>query len=249
MSTAPRKSARIALANPSPQSAPAPRRRKRTPPAGTVRDRGAETRAQLIETALDVFGELGFDGASTRLIAGKAGVNLAAIAYHFGGKEALHVAVARHIADEIAANIGPALATAATPEGLASPDVARETILRVLGSFIDVILGKADAARWARFVIREQMQPSAAFEVLYEFLGGAQAMATRAFAAALGKPESREIRLRVFAIIGQVMFFRVAQAVVLRRMEWKAIDDAERAEIKRVILSHVDDIVLAERKR
>lgn len=244
MSIAPRKSARIVAPRPLPKRGPHP-----APGKPAVRDRGTETRAQLIDAALDVFGELGFDGASTRLIASKAGVNLAAIAYHFGGKEALHIAVARHITESIAANIGPALALAATPDSLASAEAARQTTQRMLGGFIDVILGKADAARWARFVVREQMQPSAAFEVLYEFLGGAQAMATRAFAAALGKPESREIRLRVFAIIGQVMFFRVAQAVVLRRMEWRSIDDAERAEIKRIILSHVDDIVLAERKR
>ena len=43
------------------------------------RDRGAETRAQLIEAALDVFGRRGFEGASTREIAKAAGANLAAI--------------------------------------------------------------------------------------------------------------------------------------------------------------------------
>jgi AcrR family transcriptional regulator len=227
-----------------------PKPGKRPAPAATPpRDRGAETRAQLIGAALDVFGELGFDGASTRLIASRAGANLAAITYHFGGKEALHIAVARHIVGEIVANIGPALATAAASDSVATPETARQTILRILGTFIDVILGKAEAARWARFVIREQMQPGAAFDVLYEFLGAAQTLATRAFAAALGKPESPEIRLRVFAILGQVMFFRVAQAVVLRRMDWKSIDDAERAAIKRVILGHVEDILLAEQKR
>ena len=234
---------------PSPRPQRASRSNHRRPALYAGRDRGAETRARLIDTALDVFGELGFDGASTRLIASKAGVNLAAIAYHFGGKEALHIAVARHIAEAIAANIAPALALAATRESLASPEAARQTILRVLDVFIDVILGKAEAARWARFIVREQMHPSAAFPVLYEFLGSAQAMASRVLAVALGRPESSEIRLRVFAIIGQVMFFRVAQPVVLRRMNWKTIDDAQRAEIKRIILSHVDDIILAERNR
>jgi AcrR family transcriptional regulator len=236
---------------------PAPPPRKRTPKpgrphspaAGTPRDRGAETRAQLIDAALDVFGELGFDGASTRLIASRAGVNLAAIVYHFGGKGELHLAVARHITESVAANIGPALAAAAMPASLAGPDAARATILHTLGILIDVILGKAEAARWARFIVREQMNPGAAFDVLYEFLGGAHALAARVFAAALGKPENDEIRLRVFAILGQVMFFRVAPAVVLRRMNWRAIDDARRAEIKRIVLGHVEDIILAERNK
>jgi len=215
-----------------------------------LRDRGAETRAQLIDAALDVFNELGFEGASTRAIAKKAGVNLAAIVYHFGSKQALHVAVAQYITERIAANIGPAFALAAAhADALASPDAAREAILRVVDIFIDVILGKAEAARWARFILREQMHPTAAFEVLYQFIGGALAMIAKVVATALDRPESAETRLHVFALLGEVLYFRVAQPVVLRRMGWTSIDDAERAAIKRVVMGHVTDILLAERNR
>jgi AcrR family transcriptional regulator len=221
----------------------------RRPPAATLQDRGAETRARLIDAALDVFNEFGFDGASTRRIAEAAGANLAAIVYHFGSKEALHVAVARHVADSIAANISPVFSIAATGDPLASPDAARQAVLRMLDTFIDVILGKAEAARWARFIVREQMHPTAAFEVLYEFISGASAMASTVVAAALGQPESPETRLHVFALMGEVLYFRVAQPVVLRRMEWTAIDDAERAAIKRVVLSHVNAVLLAEQNR
>ena len=54
-------------------------------------DRGAETRQRLVEAALDVFGRYGFEGATTRQIAREAKANLAAIVYHFGSKEALHL--------------------------------------------------------------------------------------------------------------------------------------------------------------
>src|ERR1051325_7635965 len=71
----------------------APRTRAQASPAPRVRrDRGAQTRAELIEAALDVFSRIGFEGASTRMIAQAAGANLAAIVYHFGGKEALYLA-------------------------------------------------------------------------------------------------------------------------------------------------------------
>ena len=73
------------------------------------RDRGAETRQRLIEAGLDIFGRLGFEGATTRQIVDQAGANLAAINYHFGSKEALHIAVAEHIATRIAALVGPTL--------------------------------------------------------------------------------------------------------------------------------------------
>ena len=89
------------------------------------RDRGAETRAQLIEAALDVFGRLGYEGASTREIAKTANANLAAIVYHFGSKEALYIAVAEHVVASILAKIGPTLAAAADPAAAATPAAAR----------------------------------------------------------------------------------------------------------------------------
>ena len=51
--------------------------------------RGEDTRQRLIEAALKIFGESGFEGASTRMLADAAGANLAAIPYHFGSKEVI----------------------------------------------------------------------------------------------------------------------------------------------------------------
>ena len=40
-----------------------------------------------------VFADLGYDGASTRLISSEAGVNMAMLNYYFGSKEGLFVAI------------------------------------------------------------------------------------------------------------------------------------------------------------
>lgn len=50
---------------------------------------GPETRSRILDAAERLFMEHGFDGTSMRMITGLAGVNLAAVSYHFGGKEAL----------------------------------------------------------------------------------------------------------------------------------------------------------------
>ncbi len=211
------------------------------------RDRGAETRAQLIEAALDVFGRLGYEGASTREIARAADANLAAIVYHFGGKEALHLAVAEHVASSILAKVGPALASATEPAATASPAAARAALQRLLETMVEVILGSAEAERWARFIIREQLQPTAAFDVIYRFMGGAVATATGLVATVLGSPEDEAIRLRVFTILGQVIVFRVAQALVLRRMGWHEIGERERAAIKSVVLQNLTAMLEEDR--
>jgi AcrR family transcriptional regulator len=231
---------------------PAPRRGRRREagpsvtkrtPRRAARDRGAETRAQLIEAALEVFGRLGYEGASTREIAKAANANLAAIVYHFGGKEALHIAVAEYVAGSIAARIGPTLAKAAGPAAATTPKRARAALAQLMDNFIDVILGSEEAELWARFIVREQLQPTAAFDVIYRLMGGSFAAATRLTAAVLGEPESDAVRLRVFTIMGQVLVFRVAQALVLRSMNWHAVDESHRRAIKRIVSENVSAIL------
>ena len=69
-----------------------------------------EPRQRLIEAGLDLFGKYSFDGASTRMLAERAEVNLAAIKYYFGGKEGLYLAVADEIVEQVDGLLGPQLA-------------------------------------------------------------------------------------------------------------------------------------------
>ncbi len=59
-----------------------------------------ETREQILDTAERLFAERGIDGVSIRTITAEAQVNLAAIHYHFGSKEAL-------VREVFARRIGP----------------------------------------------------------------------------------------------------------------------------------------------
>jgi AcrR family transcriptional regulator len=65
-------------------------------PGGRPRGRrpaGEDTRAALLDAANAEFIERGFDGATVRMIARRAGVDPAMVNHWFGGKEALFVAV------------------------------------------------------------------------------------------------------------------------------------------------------------
>jgi TetR/AcrR family transcriptional regulator, regulator of cefoperazone and chloramphenicol sensitivity len=53
---------------------------------------GAKVRARLLEAAGEVFARKGFECATSREICLRAGLNLAAVNYHFGGVETLYVA-------------------------------------------------------------------------------------------------------------------------------------------------------------
>ncbi|MDT3403842.1 TetR/AcrR family transcriptional regulator [Mucilaginibacter terrae] len=52
-----------------------------------------DKRDHILDVAERVFAEHGFDGSSTRLISGEAGVNMAMLNYYFGSKEGLLVAL------------------------------------------------------------------------------------------------------------------------------------------------------------
>lgn len=58
-------------------------------PKGLREQRKAETRTKIVDASIRCFSELGFNGASTRDIAKKAGVGQGLISYHFDSKEAL----------------------------------------------------------------------------------------------------------------------------------------------------------------
>src|SRR3954470_10009122 len=63
------------------------------------------TRERILDAALDLFGERGLTGTTVRDIAARAKVNVAAISYHFGGKDELYRAVAGMVITSIEARV------------------------------------------------------------------------------------------------------------------------------------------------
>jgi AcrR family transcriptional regulator len=58
-----------------------------------------ETRTRILDAAEELFMQHGFEGTSMRLLTSRASVNLAAVNYHFGSKDALIEAVFRRRLD------------------------------------------------------------------------------------------------------------------------------------------------------
>lgn len=83
-----------------------------TPPRRQARS--AATQERILEAALVEFGTHGFDGASTRAIAQRAGVHQPQINYHFAGKDDLW----RAAVDHLFALLDEAMVAVTGPEGL-----------------------------------------------------------------------------------------------------------------------------------
>jgi AcrR family transcriptional regulator len=73
------------------------------------------TRDRILDAARSLFTRRGFDAASVREIVAKAGVNLGAVTYHFGSKEALYHAAIESMAGPFAERIAELAATPGSP--------------------------------------------------------------------------------------------------------------------------------------
>jgi AcrR family transcriptional regulator len=162
-------------------------RRPRARPARRPQQRALDTRERLVEAALETFASHGFEGATTREIARKAGVALAALPYHFTTKEALWKAAADRIFGQLGESFRRRL------EGLDGVDLP--TRLRLL--LRDFVRFQAAHPELHRFMVQEGIgkSPRLAWLVethirpIYDFVRAMVEAAQGAGMTVLGRPE------------------------------------------------------------
>lgn len=166
-----------------------------------------DTRTRILSSAGEVFAAKGFRGATVREICRRAEVNLAAVNYHFGDKQALYqetVAEAhRTLVEQVPM---PAWQIGTPPE---------ERLHGLLLTLLTRMLSQTDS--WERrLMMREVLEPTEAcrrlvqdyfqphFELLQGILDELLPKDTPAF-------KRRQIG---FSIVGQCLFYRVSHKVV-----------------------------------
>ena len=78
-------------------------------------ERGAATRAHLVEVATRLFSERGYDGTSIEAVLAESGASRGALYHHFPGKDALFWAVGESVGARIGAEVIAAMADAGDP--------------------------------------------------------------------------------------------------------------------------------------
>jgi AcrR family transcriptional regulator len=203
--------------------------------------RGEETRERIVEAALGVFGERGYEGASTREIAAAAGVNAPALQYYFDNKEGVYVACIEYIVKRIWLQVATFVEAAEALLVAADVDDQQliEAHLQILGSFFAFIHDTPQSTSWRQFMAREhaELGPTTAFERIDNSVHWRIGDVSCAIIGRLtGMPaKHEETILRTFAINSQAMAFRVLRRKVLKALEWDSID-RERMERIRDLL-------------
>jgi TetR/AcrR family transcriptional regulator, regulator of cefoperazone and chloramphenicol sensitivity len=201
-------------------------------------------RARLIEAAAEIFGTYNLEGATTRQLAQHAGVNQAAIPYYFGGKEGLYLATIEHFF------------SVHTPkmQTLVSGIEARLDFQRIdrtealgllktlLEHLLEILLRQQTNRSFGRIIIREQMQPTKAFDLIYErVIRHVHETISILLGVVLDrKPTDRGVILRAQMIVGQVLVFLAARETIRRRLGLTGYTEEEFAEIKAALHEQLD---------
>jgi AcrR family transcriptional regulator len=188
--------------------------------------------SRLLETAVDQFGRFGLDGASTREIARASGTTMSSITYHFGGKEALYLAAADHIVAQVREAIGPLREHAQTTASSATREQVIELLLEMLDAQAQMML-RPQSEGWSRFIVREQQQPTEAFERIY---GGIMEPLLETFVLLLAQVRTdigeAERRAMAVLLLGQAMILRVGRAAVCRTLGRATLGEEDAALLR-----------------
>jgi AcrR family transcriptional regulator len=207
--------------------------------------RGEETRARIITTALRVFGEEGFNKASTRQIAADAGVNPPALQYYFGGKEGLHRACAQFIIDRVMVIVGPALAEARQIKEPAQREGAIDALCALLDALADGLVA-AGSESWSRFVTRGKADGAGPAMGMLRQNIGKPIMITLAQLIAVvteADPADDIVRVKAAAIFGQVNTFLNNREATLEMLNWPDFSAQRLKIIKTVVREHTRAIL------
>jgi AcrR family transcriptional regulator len=153
--------------------APAPT----APGRAASRQDGTATRQHILEIAGEVFAKRGYAHATSKEICERAGTNVAAVNYHFGGKEALYSAVLI----EAHRRLVTVEELAALAESKAD---AREKLAAIIGKILSELSLKNNKSAWQfRVLIREMLSPSPMIDRMVKSEAAPKAMILRSVVA------------------------------------------------------------------
>lgn len=186
----------------------------------TPATRGDETRKKLVDAAVRLFATTGYHAVSTREIARAAGVNPAAIGFHFKGKEGLYAAVIDIMVETFRDICTPMVAV--IDDNIRSCAGDRDKLRELTRRAVDQFLSAAMLTEWSRWLgillQREYVDPTNVFETIYtELIEPVLEAIERLVQAATGPEETPQRRLRVCCIMAQLTNLGGDRAILRRR--------------------------------
>jgi TetR/AcrR family transcriptional regulator, regulator of cefoperazone and chloramphenicol sensitivity len=190
------------------------------------------TTKRLLKGARAVFARQGRAGATVRDICTQAGANVAAVSYHFGGKEKLYVAVLQdYLEQENRRNPRDRNVTPENPPEERLRAYVRSFLLQTLGD------GQAENERLGKLLTQEFIEPSPHFGVLFErFCRPTHNLLLDIVRRMLPEAAESTITRCASSIIGQCVLFDFAKEAMSRM--------SPELALKASNIEHLTDFIL-----
>ncbi|MEE8169996.1 MAG: CerR family C-terminal domain-containing protein, partial [Phycisphaerae bacterium] len=203
---------------------------------GNARERrpnDRRTRQRLVEAAAEMFVQHGFRNARVRDICRRARANVAAVNYHFGGKQRLYAAVLQHAYFSLPGTDSRSLLSDET-----RPEARLQTIIRL---FLIQLLSGGRGTLYVKLIVREMFEPTRAMAGLVDKGFRPQTQALLDIARQLLGKRATDGRVRRCAssILGQCLYYHFARPAITRL----DLERMERPDING-LTRHITDFTL-----
>ena len=200
------------------------------------------TKLALIMAAGELFAESGMEGPGVRAIAEKAGVNIAAINYHFGSKENLYVETLRYVI--LHEKDVHAVDFFKEAEEDISPYKASVLLHRYVKEKFNAHFSKKQPRWFNMLVMRSLQDPSPSLQSLVEEVFRPDMDAFVSFIQKANPAIRQEDAVLLdFFLIGQIFFYSLSRIPILMTLKKEDYDkgfiNAAAEQIARAMISRI----------
>jgi len=167
-------------------------------------DSQKQARDRLLDAAEKSFAEKGFDGTGVRELTAKAHCNIAAVNYHFGGKDNLYIEVFRR---RLSALCEARIRSIEQVMSRSDDEVTLEELLRAFAkSFVEPLVDQASGPVFMKLMIREISDPRLPKRMfLEEMILPTLRVFERAIVRICPGMDERTVVLCLVSVVGQLM--------------------------------------------
>lgn len=201
------------------------------------KNKDINTEQKILDVALELFAQKGFEGTSTREICKKAGVNISLISYYFGGKTELYQKIVDRIVSDIIVHFTDKVDFEVDFDSLARAQKI-EIFLGIVDKMIDYFYSENMPNSKILIIMREQLTSN----VTLNSIG--YKMFKRLLASILEKnEEDKEVILRCLTIVGQVHAARILSQFSLGIMNQSGYSKEDIQMLKIIIKGQIKSIL------
>jgi len=214
------------------------------PSTDTSSDQGQGTRRRLLDAAAELFATRGYRNVAIRDICEQACANIAAINYHFGSKDKLHIAAIDHARQRALKEHPTPAAASDRPAGPLTPAMRLHRHLRAM-------LGRAfatgPAAWYMQIVLREMVDPTPALGTALDENIGPHQRRLEAIVAQVIKqdPDSEQVKDVAAAILATAIYYHSCRPAIQHLRPGFAFNQESADRITDTIVAMVKGSVAA----